>query len=91
MATTKGDRKQNVTIRLDRETIRKLKILAVRRSTSISALVARQFAILVDEEEAYERAERKALTLLGPGFHLGGSFEPGEMNSTSGKTFLRMS
>ena len=77
MATTKGDRKQNVTIRLDRETIRKLKILAVRRSTSVTALLARQFAILVDEEEAYERAERKALTLLGRGFHLGGIIRAG--------------
>ena len=72
MATTKGDQKQNVTIRLDRETIRKAKILAARRSTSVSALLAGQIAILVGEEEAYERAERQALALLDRGFHLGG-------------------
>lgn len=64
--------KQNITISLDRRTIQKAKILAARRSTSISGLLARQIEILVGEEEAYERAERQALALLEQGFHLGG-------------------
>lgn len=64
--------KQNVTISLDRQTIQKAKILAARRSTSISGLLARQIEILVGEEEAYERAQRQALALLEQGFHLGG-------------------
>jgi hypothetical protein len=64
--------RQNVTISLDRGTIRKAKILAARRETSISGLVAQQIEILVGEEEAYERAERQALALLDQGFHLGG-------------------
>ena len=64
--------KQNVTISLDRQTIQKAKILAARRSISISGLLARQIEILVGEEEAYERAERQALALLDQGFHLGG-------------------
>jgi hypothetical protein len=68
----KDNAKQNVTISLDRGTIRKAKILAARRETSISGLVARQIEILVGEEEAYERAERQALALLDQGFHLGG-------------------
>jgi hypothetical protein len=68
----KDNVKQNVTISLDRGTIRKAKILAARRETSISGLVARQIEILVGEEEAYERAERQALALLDQGFHLGG-------------------
>ena len=72
MATTKGNGKQNLTISLDRQTIRKAKILAARRSTSISGLLARQIEILVGEEEAYERAERQAMSLLDQGFHLGG-------------------
>ncbi len=65
--------KQNVTISLDRQTIRKAKILAARRHTSISGLLARQLEILVGEEEAYERAERQAVALLDEGFHLGGA------------------
>ena len=72
MANAKMDGKQNLTISLDRETIQKAKIIAARRSTSISGLVARQIEILIGEEEAYERAEREAMTLLEQGFHLGG-------------------
>ena len=64
--------KQNITISLDRQTIRKAKIVAARRSTSISGLLARQIEILIGEEEAYERAERQAMNLLEQGFHMGG-------------------
>ena len=67
-----GSDKQNLTISLDRQTIQKAKVVAARRSTSISGLVARQIEILVGEEEAYERAERQAMNLLDQGFHLGG-------------------
>ena len=74
MADSKDNGKQNLTISLDRQTIRMAKILAARRSTSISGLLARQIEILVGEEEAYERAERQALSLLDQGFHLGGIF-----------------
>ncbi len=72
MRTSRDPSKQNLTISLSRQTIRKAKILAARRAISISGLVAEQIEILVGEEEAYERAERKALTLLEQGFHLGG-------------------
>ena len=72
MATIRDTGKQNLTISLDREAIRKAKIVAARRSTSISGLLARQIEILIGEEEAYERAERQAMTLLDQGFHLGG-------------------
>ncbi len=72
MASPKHNGKQNLTLSLDLETIRMAKILAARRSTSISGLVARQIEILVGEEEAYERAERQAMSLLDQGFHLGG-------------------
>ncbi len=72
MTTAKNSGKQNVTISLDRQTIQKAKVVAARRSTSISGLLARQIEILVGEEEAYEHAERQAMTLLDQGFHLGG-------------------
>lgn len=71
MAVNK-DSKQNVTISISRETVQKAKILAARRSTSISRLVAEQVELLVGEEEAWERSERSALALLERGFHLGG-------------------
>jgi len=65
--------KQNITISVGPETVRKARILAARRSTSISRLIAEQIEFLVGEEEAWERSERAALLLLEQGFHLGGS------------------
>jgi hypothetical protein len=65
-------RKQNLTIRLDRETIRKARIVAAKHSTSISGLLTRQIEILVGKDEAYENAKRRALALLETGFDLGG-------------------
>jgi hypothetical protein len=39
--------KQNVTVSLNQETLRKAKILAARRGSSISGLLAEQIEILV--------------------------------------------
>lgn len=64
--------RQNVTVSLDRQTVRKAKILAAKRETSISGLIAAQIEKLVDDDEAYEKAKRHALALLDQGFHLGG-------------------
>lgn len=64
--------KQNLTVSLPQQTIRKAKILAARRGSSISSLLAEQIEILVGEDEAYERAQRQAAALLDQGFHLGG-------------------
>jgi len=64
---------QNLTVRLDRETIRKAKLLAARRATSVSGLVAAQIEALVGEDEAYEIARQQAMVLLERGFHLGGT------------------
>jgi hypothetical protein len=64
--------KRNLTISLDEKTIRKAKVVAARKDTSISGLVAAQIEKLIGEEEAYERAEREALAMLDKPFHLGG-------------------
>lgn len=64
--------KQNVTVRLERQTLHKAKILAAKRNTSISGLLTQQIENLVSEDDAYEQAQRKALALLERGFHLGG-------------------
>ena len=67
--------KQNITVRLDRRTLQKAKVLAARRNTSISGLLAEQIETLVGEDDAYEHAHRRALALLDQGFHLGGRIE----------------
>jgi hypothetical protein len=66
---------QNITVRLDRRTLRKAKILAAKRNTSISRLLAQQIEILVGEDDAYEQAQRRALALLEQGLNLGGRIE----------------
>jgi hypothetical protein len=66
---------QNITIRLDRRTLRRAKVLAAKRNTSISGLLAKQIETLVGEDDAYEQAQRRALALLDRGFHLGGRIE----------------
>ena len=64
--------KQNVTVSLPDYTIRKAKILAAKRGTSISGLLAEEIEKLVGEEDDYERAKGRALALLDKGFHMGG-------------------
>jgi predicted transcriptional regulator len=65
-------RKQNLTVSLSPETVKKAKVLAAKRSTSISSLVATQIEALVDADEAYESAHRAAIDLMERGFHMGG-------------------
>jgi hypothetical protein len=72
MRTARDDEKQNVTISLSRRVLKKAKILAARRETSISGLLAQELESLVGNEEAYERAQVQARALLDKGFHLGG-------------------
>jgi predicted transcriptional regulator len=66
---------QNITIRLEGRTLRKAKVLAAQRNTSVSRLLAQQIESLVGENDAYEQARRRALALLDRGFHLGGRVE----------------
>jgi hypothetical protein len=65
--------KQNITVRLDRRTLRKAKVLAAKRNTSISGLPAAQLETLVGEDDAYEQGHRRALVLLEQGLSLGGT------------------
>ena len=55
----------------------KAKVLAARRSTSVSRLVASEISRLVSEDDEYRLAEVKALGHLDSGFALGGGALPG--------------
>jgi hypothetical protein len=72
MSSERNGEKQNVTISLSRQVLKKARILAACRETSISGLLAREIESLVGDEEAYEQAERQAMAILERGFHLGG-------------------
>ena len=64
---------QNLTIRLPAAVLRKARIAAAKRGTSISALVAEKIEEIAGDDEGYEAAKRHAVRLLDRGFHLGGS------------------
>lgn len=63
---------QNLTVRLSRQTIQKARVLAAKRATSISGLVAEQIEQLSKSDEDYQKAMADAIALMEKGFHLGG-------------------
>ncbi len=67
-----AESRQNVTVQISKELIRKARIVAAQRGTSISGLLATELERIVGEDEAYEVARRSALVFLEKGFHLGG-------------------
>lgn len=66
--------KQNITLSLDKELIRQAKILAAQNSTSISALLTAELTRLVQKDDAYQQAMRKAFASMEKGYDLGGKY-----------------
>ena len=54
----------NLTVQLDADVIRRAKVVAARRGTSVSALVAQEIDDLVAREQRYEDARRRAEALM---------------------------
>lgn len=64
---------KNLTIQLDEDTIRAAKVVAAKRGTSVSALVAKRLRDLIAADARYERARRDALRALAAGDDRGGA------------------
>jgi Family of unknown function (DUF6364) len=64
--------KINLTLQLDADVIRRARVVAAKRGTSVSALVAREIDALVARDERYEIAQRRAFDLLAHPSPLGG-------------------
>lgn len=62
---------RNLTLRLDADLYKEVKVIAAQRDTSISALVSDKLTELVEEESGYAKARARALALLEQGFALG--------------------
>lgn len=62
---------QNVTLAIPKNILRKAKILAVQKNTSLSGLLTQTLADLVAHQEAYEQARQRNLALLKNGLNLG--------------------
>ena len=64
--------KQNITLSIDKELIRKAKVLAAQQQTSISGLLSDELKAIVEAAERYELARQEALQNLKEGFRLDG-------------------
>jgi len=64
--------KTNLTIQLDDAVIRRARIVAAKRGTSVSALVARELDHLSEREDHYEDARRRAIELMSTAAARGG-------------------
>lgn len=69
---------QNITLSLPEEDLREARVLAARRGTSVSQLLARMLSDLVEQESGYARARERSLERLrgmdlGTGGHIGWS------------------
>lgn len=67
-----GGMKRNLTVQLDENVIRRAKVLAAKRGTSVSGLVAAELDRLVAEDERYEEAWRRARTAMDEAAGRGG-------------------
>ena len=62
--------KTNITLKIDDDLAREAKILAARRGTSVSRLVAEQLEAIVQRDKVYDAAKRRALSKLKKGYGL---------------------
>jgi hypothetical protein len=67
---------RNITITLDEQTLREARVLAAARGLSVSALLRRELAGLVERERGYVRARQSALARLKRARALGGGKLP---------------
>lgn len=62
--------KSNITLKLDSDLLREIRILAAEGNTSISALLAARLEQIVRERSSYDRARKRALARLRDGLEI---------------------
>lgn len=72
--------KRNLTIQLDEDVVQKARVVAARRSISISRLVSEEIKRAAEKEDFWEVAKKMALQQLDTPFHLGGGKLPAREN-----------
>lgn len=63
--------KQNVTISIPKDILKKAKHIAVDRQTSLSRLLAEKLEEIVHNEDAYNKAKNRQLDTMEKGFDMG--------------------
>ncbi len=64
--------KTNLTLQLDEEVIRRARVVAAKRGTSVSALVTRELTALAAQDVRYEQAHARAEELMAKAEPRGG-------------------
>lgn len=67
---------QNVTLSLPKTTLKKAKMIAVERQTSLSRLLTGLVEKMVGADERYRRARERHLAMLEEGYDLGTEGRP---------------
>ncbi len=62
--------KTNITLKLDADLLREVRVLAAEEDTSISAMLAARLEQIVRERKNYHRARQRALARLREGMDL---------------------
>jgi hypothetical protein len=68
--------KQNVTLAIDKQLLKRARSFAAQRGTSVSAMLAGELQRIIAREAEYEQAKAKALVHLRSPFRLGGQAIP---------------
>jgi hypothetical protein len=63
--------KTNITLKLDAEILREIRVMAAEEGSSISGLLAAKLEEIVQERKGYDRARKRALARLRTGMDLG--------------------
>jgi hypothetical protein len=66
--------RQNITIAVEQDLLRKARVLAAQKGTSVSKLLSDELERLVGQADRYEKAKAEALADLNRGLRLGGQF-----------------
>lgn len=62
---------QNITLSLRKDILLKVKLIAVKRHTSVSGLLTQELERLVEREDAYQHARQRHLSRLDQASDLG--------------------
>lgn len=62
---------QNITLSLPKNTLQKIKVLAVQRHSSVSRLLTEAIEKILREETSYEESRARQTALMKQGFDLG--------------------
>ena len=64
--------KQNITVQLDQTVIKEAKVIAAKRSTSLSKFLADEITKIAAQESTYDNDKKLAIMRLENGYSLGG-------------------